>query len=309
MEQWSKSSNKVLGLFKGTNPMKKWIVVFALLILPISSITAEAKGAEVYIALGDSLAAGQTPFREIDTGYTDLIGLELKRANRLAHYTKTLAFPGFTTGDVLNLVQTQDAQEVLKNATLVTISAGANDLLGLMRVNPSNGTIAYEQVQVNFALNNVRKNIGSIIKEVQKVAPNAKIYVMGYYFAYPHLQETQKEGIHNELTTLHTILKNEAEANGATFVSVEEAFNGKEKELLPNTSDVHPTMEGYRLMANAFFKAYKSGMEVRPGELPPPNPLSFENLIKSRQESTNSPVSRVEGYEDYLSLTELRALA
>lgn len=289
--------------------MKKWIVVFALLILPISSITAEAKGAEVYIALGDSLAAGQTPFREIDTGYTDLIGLELKRANRLAHYTKTLAFPGFTTGDVLNLVQTQDAQEVLKNATLVTISAGANDLLGLMRVNPSNGTIAYEQVQVNFALNNVRKNIGSIIKEVQKVAPNAKIYVMGYYFAYPHLQETQKAGIRKELTTLHTILKNEAEANGATFVSVEEAFNGKEKELLPNTSDVHPTMEGYRLMANAFFKAYKLGMEVRPGELPPPNPLSFENLIKSRQESTNSPVSRVEGYEDYLSLTELKALA
>ena len=48
-----------------------------ILFVSFGSITVDAKGSEVYIALGDSLAAGQTPNRAIDTGYTDLIAQKL----------------------------------------------------------------------------------------------------------------------------------------------------------------------------------------------------------------------------------------
>ena len=103
-----------------------------------------------------------------------------------------MAFPGYTTADVLASVQTDEAKELLKKATLVTISAGANDLLQMVQVNSTSGSVAYQQISADFALNNVRKNIAQIIKEVQAVAPKAKIYVMGYYFAYPHVRESQK---------------------------------------------------------------------------------------------------------------------
>ena len=197
-----------------------------------------------------------------------------------------MAFPGYTTAEVLHTVQTEEAKELLKNATFVTISAGANDLLQLVQVNPSNGSIAYQQIPADFALNNVRKNITSIIQEVKAVAPKAKIYVMGYYFAYPHVQDTQKQGISKELTTLHTILKTEAEANGAMYVSVEESFVENAKELIPNPADVHPSMEGYRMMANEFLKQYHSRLQVHPHELPAPNPLSFEEIIKSQTDNS-----------------------
>ena len=164
-----------------------------ILFISFGSITVDAKGSEVYIALGDSLAAGQTPNRAIDTGYTDLIAQKLTKTGQLAFYSKALAFPGYTTADVLESIQTDEAKELLKKATLVTISAGANDLLQMVQVNSTSGSVAYQQISADFALNNARKNIAQIIKEVQVLAPKAKIYVMGYYFAYPHVERVAKE--------------------------------------------------------------------------------------------------------------------
>lgn len=274
-----------------------------LLILSPAYI-AEAKAPEVYIPLGDSLAAGQTPNQAIDAGYTDLISQELKRSNLLGFYSKGLAFPGYTTSDVLKTVQTTEAKQLLANATLVTISAGANDLLRLVQVKPASGMVAYQQVSANFALNNVRKNMKEIIKEVQAAAPKAKIYVMGYYFAYPHVHESQKEGIGKELDNLHAILQTVAEQAGATYVSVEESFDGKEKELIPTIGDVHPTLEGYRQMANAFLAQYNSSMLVYEHEMPKPNPLTFEELIENRRQTSNgAPQANAMPISSYLSLT------
>ena len=288
--------------------MRKWFITIVFLLLPFSTLSVEAKSSEVYIAVGDSLAAGQTPNRAIDAGYADLIAGELKRSRQLAFYSKELAFPGFTTADVLSTVQTEEAKALLKNATLVTISAGANDLLRLVQANPSNGSLSYQQIPADFALNNVRKNITEIIKEVKEAAPKAKVYVMGYYFAYPHVHESQKQGVQKELNTLHTILKEQAEENGAIFVSVEEAFAPQAKELIPNPADVHPSMEGYRLMANAFLAPYNNRVQVHPNELPIPNPLTFEEILNSQKEAATSPVSKVEGLDNYFSLTELKPL-
>ncbi|WP_419959677.1 SGNH/GDSL hydrolase family protein [Psychrobacillus sp. BM2] len=288
--------------------MNKWLCTLIILFVSFGSITVEAKGSEVYIALGDSLAAGQTPNRAIDTGYTDLIAQKLTKTGQLAFYSKALAFPGYTSADVLTKVQTDEAKEMLKNATLVTISAGANDLLQMVQVNPTSGSIAYQQIPANFALNNVRKNIVQIIKEVQATAPKAKIYVMGYYFAYPHARASQKEGIKKELDRLHTILKTQSEVNGATYVSVEETFGVNATTLLPNPADVHPTMEGYRVMANAFFSQYNNRLVVSQNELPVPNPLTFERILNDTKEKKKSPVSRSEGMDKYYSLTQLKPL-
>lgn len=288
--------------------MRKWIIVTLILLFPFTTLSAEAKQPEVYIAIGDSLAAGQTPYRAIDAGYTDLIAGELTRSHQLAFYSKALAFPGFTTADVLSTVRSSEGRELLQNATLVTISAGANDLLRLVQANPSKGSLSFQQVPANFALNNVRKNMDEILKEVKEIAPKAKIYVMGYYFAYPHARDSQKSGVSKELNTLNTILKIQAEANNATYVSVEEAFGLQAKQLVPNPADVHPSMEGYRQMANAFFSKYDKGMQVSEKELPLPNPLTFEEILSGQKEAVTSPVSRINGLDHYFSLTELKPL-
>ncbi|XRD24679.1 SGNH/GDSL hydrolase family protein [Lysinibacillus fusiformis] len=239
---------------------------------------------ESYVAIGDSLAAGQTPFQQIDAGYSDLIAMRLQAMDQLKFYTKELAFPGFTTANVLERIKTEEARDLLANATLVTVSAGANDLLSLVRLNPTAGTLTFSQLQADYALNIVRINMEAILNELGVLAPKAQVYVIGYYFAYPAVHLTQKEGTNAQLVKLNTILQQQAELAGAVYVNVYDSFGLNATNYLPNYADVHPNMEGYRQMVNAFLKAYSGSdaLNIASSQLPQPNPLSFEEILKER---------------------------
>lgn len=267
--------------------MKKTAAGLLVLLLAISmanTAAAEVRIPAVYIALGDSLAAGQTPDSQIDTGYSDLIAQELGRNQPIAGFSKDLAFPGFTTADVLERVKQEETQEILATANIITLSAGANDLLRLVQASPTDGSLQFQRIQSDFALNGARQNISEILNELTDAAPDADVYVMGYYFAYPHARDSQKEGIAERLDILNTILENEAQKAGAIFVSVDEAFGEDATSKVPNPGDVHPNFEGYQAMANQFFEQYRSGWRVDDWEVPEPNPVTFEEILQQQDE-------------------------
>lgn len=277
--------------------MKKLAAGLLVLLLAISMVNtaaAEVRIPAVYIALGDSLAAGQTPESEIDTGYADLIAQELGRNQPVAMFSKDLAFPGFTTGDVLERVKEEEAQELLASANIITLSAGANDLLRLVQANPADGSLQFQRIQTDFALNGARQNISDILKELNDAAPDADIYVMGYYFAYPHARESQKEGIAEQLKILNEILKNESEKADAIFVPVDEAFGEDATSKVPNPDDVHPNIEGYQAMANQFLAQYRTGWSIEDRELPAPNPISFEEIMQGQERQEGNPIEPAE---------------
>lgn len=282
--------------------MKKWVLLVLFLLF-----ASEAAAKEIYIPLGDSLAAGQTPYREIDTGYTDLIAQQLALSGQLSKYTKELTFPGYTVADIVNRIEQEDARALLADATLITISAGANDLLPLVQVNPSAGTLTFSQLSADFALNRARKNLILLLDKVQQYAPNAKVYVMGYYFPYPHVHPSQKIGTEKQLTLLNDILKRYAEQYGAVYIQVAEPFAENAARYLPNIADVHPTMEGYLVMANAFLSEY-NGSKLTKEQLPAPNPMTFEELIKlnegksrsERNDLASTSKAQMNGIEKYI---------
>lgn len=270
--------------------MKKTVAMALALILLISAAAPAAAAVKipaVYIAMGDSLAAGQTPESQIDTGYADLIAQELGRNQPVAFYSKDFAFPGFTTADVLERVKEETTQEVLATANIITLSAGANDLLRLVQANPADGSVQFQRIQSDFALNKARQNITEILEELQDAAPDADIYVMGYYFAYPHVRASQKAGIAEQLSTLNEILENEAEKAAAIFVSVDEAFGEDAVSKIPVPGDVHPNFEGYQAMANQFLEQYQPGWTIEDWELPAPNPISFEEIMAAQEEASD----------------------
>ncbi|WP_370456245.1 SGNH/GDSL hydrolase family protein [Planomicrobium sp. YIM 101495] len=266
--------------------MKKLIlmVVAAVSLSGVAApVSAELKTPAAYVALGDSLAAGQTPDNAIDTGYSDLIAQELVRHQRVVFYTKDLAFPGFTTADVLERVRSAEAQEVLKQANIITISAGANDLLQLVQSNPDQGSLAFDQIQADFAMNKARQNMEKTLAELTDRAPNADVYVMGYYFAYPHARDSQKAGVGQQLDRLNAILKRTAEQADAVFIPVDAAFGDGATDKVPNAADVHPNILGYQAMANAFLASYAPRWKVEQYELPKPAPQSFEQIMAQQE--------------------------
>lgn len=265
--------------------MKHFCNLIGVIILSLTCWSSSAFAqTESFVAIGDSLAAGQTPYQQIDAGYSDLIAMRLKSIDQLKSYTKRLAFPGFTTANVLEKIQSEEARDLLAHATLVTVSAGANDLLRLVQLNPTAGTLAFSQLQTDYALNMARKNMVAILDELAEHAPKAKVYVIGYYFAYPTVHLTQKEGTNAQLVKLNKILQQQAELAGAVYVDVYDDFGLNATNYLPNHADVHPNFEGYRQMANAFLRVYSGSdaLNISSSQLPKPNPLSFEEILKER---------------------------
>lgn len=285
--------------------MKRFVMIVSMLML----LAVPVQAAERYVSLGDSLAAGQTPNNMIDAGYSDFIALRLASRGELAHFTKELAFSGFTTEQVLQRVKEPFAQPILRDATLITISAGANDLLRLVNANNATGDVTFDQFAADFALNNVRENTDAILKELKLRAPNANVVIIGYYFPYPHVHDAQKEGLAAQLATLNAILQQQAEANGVTFVSVDEAFGLDATHYLPNPTDVHPNFDGYMAMANAFLR--DDGMSpLTRGELPVKNPKTFQEILtqlqQQQQVTAAAPVDKT--IEQYVPLHGVAAL-
>ncbi|RDI42333.1 SGNH/GDSL hydrolase family protein [Falsibacillus pallidus] len=255
-----------------------FIILFNLFTLFDDTHAKKAYGAqETYLALGDSLAAGMTPYNGIGPGYADMIALALKSDDRIAGFSKDFAIPGYTSGQVLDLLQQKEVQLAVSRADIITLSAGANDLLQVVRSDPGHLTVSYEQLQANFALNQVRLNEEKILTLIRQLNPRAQIAVMGYYFPYPHILNSHKKGIGEELDILNDILQEAAEKHGAFFVPVSQGFGLDAKELVPNPEDVHPTPKGYLAMANAFLSIFTPGKELPKGildNLPAPMPLS-----------------------------------
>lgn len=259
-------------------------LIFCIVLFPTAVLANER---EVYIALGDSLAAGQTPYSQIDAGYTDFIALQLERHGKLGYFSKELTFPGYRVGNVIETVQSEKAAPLLSEATLITLSAGANNLLPLITHNPQQGTIVFSQLNANFALNEVRTQMGELLSLINAKAPKATVYVLGYYFPYASVHKEQAEGAVEAVQLLNTILKQETEAAGYRFVDVYEAFDQQRTTYLPNVADVHPNQLGYRIMANEMLKSY-SGNEtlILPIDaMPAPNPKTFEEILQLQRES------------------------
>lgn len=244
---------------RGESVIKKNAVLAAILLFGTAACgKGEVDTAVDYVALGDSLAAGQTPYSEIGDGYADMIAEELERQEQLAEYTKELAVSGYTTDDILKQLASEEAIETVQAADLITISAGANDLLRLVRINPTSGEVEFDEAQVEKELNNIRGNMETVITKLNDEAPDASIYIMGYYFPFPHLQENQKDELANRLDQLNGILKDVAEGQEADFVPVDEAFGENALDKLPNAADIHPNREGYEAMADAFWNRYEN---------------------------------------------------
>ncbi|WP_053104184.1 SGNH/GDSL hydrolase family protein [Bacillus sp. FJAT-27231] len=265
--------------------MKKrvFFMLITVFLITASFLPTNTEAAGVrYVALGDSLAAGQTPHKEIGASYTDLIALALQRTGQLASFSKQLAFPGYSTGQVLERLGEEEAKDLVRKADLITISAGANDLLPLIKNDSIRGMISYQAIPAAFALNGVRKNYIKIFKEIRNVNEHADIYVMGYYFPYPHVKEEQKSSVAGQLALLNKIIEQEANRAGAHFVPVSNRFGKNARAWIPNPADVHPAPRGYLEMANSFIEEYAPGHPLIPESILSqlPAPVSFSELQK-----------------------------
>ncbi|WP_404356249.1 GDSL-type esterase/lipase family protein [Cytobacillus firmus] len=236
-------------------------MISVLLLSMLTPVSAKVNVPIQYLALGDSLAAGVTHDKKISDGYADLTAEYLEGQNILGTYSKAFAIPGYKTYNVLADLNTKsNLQQAIKKSNFITLSAGANDLLGEAKIDSVKGTILLDPAKIAGSLKSIAENYNLILQKIKQLNPDASVFVMGYYFPFPFISEEQKPDLIQLTHTLNKTIEASARANDASFVPVYEKFGDNPKEYVPNPADIHPNIAGYKLMSEALLEvigAYK----------------------------------------------------
>ena len=216
-----------------------------------SESASPTSGEKLYVALGDSLAAGYQPGgTELrDTAYPALTasrlagdGAELEVENLGCSGETTTSLIEGGKCDFAKGSQLEQAESLLEaragEVGLVTIDIGGNDLLRCVR-----GGADVDTACVADGVKTVGKNLPTILERLRTAAgEDVPVLVLGYYnpwVAAKALDQPVKgvDAAARAYTRLSTTIEDAAKGAGTTFVGLDEAFA---------TNDTTPTTIGGR---------------------------------------------------------------
>ncbi|SIS45518.1 S-layer homology domain-containing protein [Salimicrobium flavidum] len=249
-------------------------VITAILVAFITPapITTFAEDEIDYVALGDSLAYGVTPSWDTESvpenGYADLLAHHIDELGELDSFTNQYSYPGYTTEDVLNDLQedvrmpSAEADDTgiratVRDADVITLSAGANDVLEELAIDDKTGEVTYDPESFSKKLEEIGANLANTVSDIRSLNPEADVYVMGYYNPYPYLEAEQTEMLDLALDEMNRVISQTSAATESTFVPTSEAINRNAKDYLPDPKDIHPNELGHQVIANEFWEEMK----------------------------------------------------
>ncbi|WP_301110140.1 S-layer homology domain-containing protein [Sporosarcina sp.] len=256
------------------------LLAFALLlqlaVLPLQTAAAEPDKSPTwiapinYLALGDSLAFGINSDGKPGKGYADFLTEELMKQEVLQTSNKGFSYPGYTSGNVLKDLQTNVTKPVLgtgaqdstatlhqsiQEANLITLSAGANDILPYFKIDEKTGKPSFNLEEIQAALMQTGKNTQQILAKIYELNPKAQVYVMGYYNSFPQLPVEFQPQIAQLVAGLNGVIQSGMQGTPAHFVKTDELIAKDFPTYVPNPANIHLSEAGYRVVADAFREA------------------------------------------------------
>ena len=232
----------------------KFVIFFisAIIIFVIYQITSNSK--ITYLALGDGIAKGETPFETYGDSYTDYIYEYLSNKKETNTNFKTFTKSDYRITDLINDINSVETIEtennltithLLKTADIITISIGSDELFYKLKQYNDKIKIGNKQKIIDY-IDQMFKDMDNLLKVIRKYTKKP-IILVGYYNPIP-LSETNA-------TTMDTIFNYiDLKFNGLIdkntyYVDIYNIFKNKE-QYLPNKNNVFPSLEGYNLISN-----------------------------------------------------------
>lgn len=231
---------------------KKKLVIFFLALIAVYIIyNFTYKEEFTYLAIGDDLAKGHTPFDTYGESYTDFVFDYLKEKNSEAKINKEFVEEDLRVKDLITKLKNAETSGgktftgAIKEAELITISIGSEELFSKLRSN-------YELYKLNSQklftfIDEMTKELDELITEIKKIK-KPEIYLIGYY--NPLFENDVKESKLDSIFNYLDIKLQEIEKKHKIhYISIHEEFKSK-SNFLPNKSHAFPSLEGYNFIAN-----------------------------------------------------------
>lgn len=209
------------------------------------------------VAVGDSLTEGVG-----DTtgqgGFVPFLAKDLQDFHGYQVSSANYGVAGNTSKQILKRMKTDKRLvKSLKEADLLTLTVGGNDILAVIRKQFSNLTVSsFEKEIVPY-----QERLGLLIEEARRQNPDLPIYILGvynpFYLNFPDLTDMQLvidqwnqasqetlsayEGVY--FVPINDLLYKGVDGQGGTQTG--------QNDALFDEDHFHPNLTGYRLMANA----------------------------------------------------------
>lgn len=226
----------------------------ALLIASFASSDESSGGEDVYVSIGDSIAAGNGASDAGETSFPALL------AARRDVTLFNLAKAGATTQDVLDDQMANALGPVQAGRVrFVTISAGGNDLAGLI----PNATCVEEPLPASCpfedVLAGVRERLDAMLRYIRDANQRVPVVILAYPNFFSGTGHAWEAPAGRVLPMLNEVIREVAARYERVAVAeAAPAFEGNGDELthvLDARFDPHPNDAGHRAIADAFEEA------------------------------------------------------
>lgn len=229
-----------------------------------------ASDSGVYLALGDSVAAGSGASDATLTSYVGLVDKALRERLGGGLKLRSLATGGHTTQDLIDQ-QLPGAAAALKNGEvlLVTITIGGNDL-NILQSSPDAATCVADvndpKCPVAGILSGTEQRLDTILSSLREADRDARIVIQVYPNLFSGTGHPFERAAGMAFGKLDDVIARAAAANDALIADPRAAFEGKGGELthtLDPTPDFHPNDAGHRAIAEAFLEVLGLSKRIR----------------------------------------------
>lgn len=256
----------------------KWVIRIAVIIFSIAGgiykmpVLPAASGDKDkssirYVALGDSIAHGYGLSNPEEDSYVGQVTAYLEK-----HYdyvfSANLGEDGLRSEELLECLTDEENENykkctaTLKNADVVTISIGSNDLLHLIHLGPGMvQEIQEEKDLFQKACDDFAVIFPRIIQAVKRISPQAKIYVGNVYNPCQGLALFEGvEGVAEEyIGRLNKVFQ---KSKDYEVIDIKNAFSNSDRKLINmainlERVDPHPNSDGHSVIGGLIIEKLK----------------------------------------------------
>ncbi|WAH36011.1 GDSL-type esterase/lipase family protein [Alicyclobacillus dauci] len=173
--------------------------------------------------------------------------------------TDDLGVPGWTSTDLLNaLTNSSTMQTAVKNASVITIDIGSNDLLqtaltyGALHALDGSGTSDLAD-SLSSAVTKMGENVGQIVKRVKTLNPKAAVVLYNIYDPISSTDKTLYPVAEKAIGSGNVAISKVASQYHFPVADAYGALHNHPEDILAN--DVHPTVQGQAVLATQGEKA------------------------------------------------------